>query len=326
MYSEYLDFVENKFETFFKENHYQKEEPVNITSQVDPTVDFVGSKISPLKHYVLEDSIGESGRFLIQNCMKLKSMKYLKTEIPQVFGSYYKCMGTLTEPKPEKMVADLFAFLTGKEYLGILPQDICIRINSADTDLVHAIAGVDPRIVRYVNTVEEKHYRHKYGMKDPLITGRDFNVGIRKRGTGDFFNCATLVIMEAEEKKLAIDMGMSNLSLAMCYFGTDSTLECARIADLMPVKSVEEIKFADALTAVAALLKEDILQHPSKHFQKKFRQYMHALALWKNRLGYSEEAVTTLICEYLEKEYAQDFSAKYEEWLRVIQKGGRLYA
>ena len=55
--NEYLNFVENKFNECFSDKNYKKEEPVLITSQVDKTVDFIGSKISPLKHYLLEDDI-----------------------------------------------------------------------------------------------------------------------------------------------------------------------------------------------------------------------------------------------------------------------------
>lgn len=45
--SEYLDFVEQKFKDCFSSKDYIEEQPVNITSQVDKTVDFIGSKISP---------------------------------------------------------------------------------------------------------------------------------------------------------------------------------------------------------------------------------------------------------------------------------------
>lgn len=60
--SEYLDFVEQKFKDCFSSKDYIEEQPVNITSQVDKTVDFIGSKISPLKKYVLTEDFGENGR------------------------------------------------------------------------------------------------------------------------------------------------------------------------------------------------------------------------------------------------------------------------
>ena len=47
--TEFLDFVESKFDECFSSKGYIYEKPVDITSQVDPTIDFIGSKISPLK-------------------------------------------------------------------------------------------------------------------------------------------------------------------------------------------------------------------------------------------------------------------------------------
>ncbi len=319
-YSDYLDFVEDRFAVFFRSRGYIREEAVDITSQVDPTIDFIGSKISPLKHFIFENNIGEKGRFLIQNCMKLKALKTLQDETFSTFGSYYKCMGTLTEPNLKRMANDLFDFLLGEEYLGISPNDICIRINGQDEDLVEAISEVDHRVARLFNTVDISHYRHKYGMSNPIVTGRDFNFAIKRGKSEDFFNCGTFVVMESEGKKVAVDMGMSNLSIAMCHFGTNTTVECSRMADLICIDSVKMIKFADSITAVATLLKEDVPNHPSKHFQKKFRQYSHALKIWKERLGYSSESILDIMLEYLSREYKHDYSMNRVEWLDILKK------
>lgn len=73
--TDYLDFVESKFSECFSKKGYFHENPVEITSQVDPTIDFIGSKISPLKKYIISDNIPEQGIYLIQNSMKLKSLQ-----------------------------------------------------------------------------------------------------------------------------------------------------------------------------------------------------------------------------------------------------------
>ncbi len=320
MYSDYLDNVEEKFVSFFDSRGYIQEEAVDITSQVDPTIDFIGSKISPLKHYIYEHNIGKEGRFLIQNCMKLKALKTLQDTTFSTFGSYYKCMGTLTEPDLKKMANDLFDFLLDEEYLNISPRNLCIRINAQDEDLVEAISEINPEVAKLFNTVNMKHYRHKYGMNDPVVTGRDFNFAIRRGDTEDFFNCGTFVVMESEGKKIAVDMGMSNLSIAMCHFGKKTTVECSRIADLIDIDSDEMVKFADAITAVATLLKEDVPNHPSKHFQKKFRQYSHALKLWKNKFGFSNERILDVMVEYLYREYKHEYTMKRDEWLDILSK------
>lgn len=316
--SEYLDFVEQKFEDCFSSKGYIEEQPVNITSQVDKTVDFIGSKISPLKKYILTEDFGENGRFLIQNSMKLKSLRYLKETTPQKFGSYYKCMGTLSKPDLEKVVFDMFEYLTYDKYLGIDLDDICIKICSKDDDLMGAIRNVDSKINREIDKTSIEHYRHKYGMSEENITGRDFNIGIRKKGTSDYFSCGTFVLMESPSKKIAIDMGIGNCSLSMCKFGVDSTVQSSRMADLVSIDSIEKEKFADSLIAVSTLLKEDIINHPSKHFRKKFRQYFNALSYWSEKLNISKEEILVYALDYLNLEYKENFSYTDERFAKIL--------
>lgn len=317
--TEYLDFVEEKFVECFSDKGYIQEKSVNITSGVDPTIDFIGSKISPLKKYVLSGTIGSKGRFMIQNSMKLKSLKTLKNTEPTKFGSYYKCMGTLTEPNLEKVVYDTFDCLTNSNYFNIPFRDICIRISSEDEDLLRAIEIVDESIVREIDTVEKRHYRHKYGLDEQMITGRDFNIGIRVKDTDKFFNCGTFVVMETPEKKLAIDMGLGNCSLCMCKFGLDSTVASSRMGDIIKIDSIEKMKFADSLIAVATLLKEDILNNPSKHYKKKFRQFNNCLKYWNQMFGFSDEQLFEMINQYLSAEYKQDDCISVESWQKVLK-------
>lgn len=72
---------------------------------------------------------------------------------------------------------------------------------------MEAISSLDKRIIRKIDTLSMKHYVHKYGMDEYGITGRDFNIGVRKKGTDDFFSCAGFVVMENPIKTIAVDMG-----------------------------------------------------------------------------------------------------------------------
>lgn len=316
--TKYLDFVEDKFAECFSQKGYIKENPVNITSQIDPTVDFIGSKISPLKKYVLNEDFGTFGRYLIQNSMKLKSLEYLKTDIPQKFGCYYKCMGILASPELDRVASDMFTYFMDPNYLNISPEDICIKISSTDEDLMRAIENIDKRVVRMIDQSSIEHYRHKYGMDAEYIYGRDFNVGIRKKGTNEFFSCATFVIMENLDKKIAIDMGIGNCSLSMCNFGTQSTVSSSRMADIIDIDTIEQEKFADSLIAVATLLKEDITNHPSKHFRKKFRQYLSALNYWNEKFNYNSDELVDFMIRYLTIEYRTNFDEREEEFSKVL--------
>jgi len=316
--TEYLDFVEEKFKYCFKEKGYLEEPAANITSQVDPTVDFIGSKISPLKKYLFDEDYDEIGKYIIQDCMKLKALKYLKTDIPQKFGSYYRGMGILAKPELERVVSDTFDYFINPQYLNIPPEEICIKISSKDEDLMSATKNIDPRITRLIDQASIEHYRHQYGMNDENIFGRDFNIGIKNKYTGEFFSCATFVVMEKQSKKLAIDMGISNSALSMCKFGTKSTVSSSRMSDVLEIDSIEKEKFADALIAVSILLKEDITNHQSKHFRKKFRQYLHALYYWNDKFQYNTEELVKFIIKFLNAEYHLNFNPKENEYNKVL--------
>lgn len=316
--TKYLDFVENKFSECFSKKWYIEEKPVNITSQIDKTVDFVGSKISALKKYIIKEDFGEIGRYLIQNSMKLKSLKTLKTNIPQIFGCYYKCMGVLAKPELERVINDTFEYFTSSEYLNIPFEDICIKINSNDKDLMSAIAGIDSRIIREIDKSNIEHYIHKYGMENENITWRDFNIGIRRKWTNDYFSCATFVIMENKHKKIAIDMGISNWSLSMCKFGTNSTIPSSRMADIINIDTIEKEKFADALIAVSILLKENITKHPKKNFRQKFRMYLDALNYWNKKFQYTNDELTNIMIKYLNAEYNYNFDENKENYSKIF--------
>lgn len=75
VYSKYPEFVEEKFYKCFLEKGYLHENPVKITSRVDSSVTFIGSAISPMKKYVLNKTVGEKGRFIIQNSIRTRALK-----------------------------------------------------------------------------------------------------------------------------------------------------------------------------------------------------------------------------------------------------------
>lgn len=302
---EFLNFVEEKFNNCFEKNGYIKEEPVKITSKIDPTVDLVGSKITPLKKYIENNNIPNEGVSLVQNCMKTRVLKFLKDDSIQTFGSCYKGMGTITKYNLDKIVSDTFEYFLDKDYLGIDYNDIRIRLNSSDKDIIESVKRIDKNILCEYNTESIENYLHVYGMDEKKITGRNLNIALRKKGTDNFFDCAAIIVMESPYEKIAIDMGIGNTTLGMCYFNTDNTVKSSRIGDLININNSDMMKLADSIVASSTLLYEDILNHPSKHLRKKFRQYLQAVKYWKEKYNISEEDILSIMKRYIELEYSQ---------------------
>lgn len=316
-YCEYLDYIENAFDEHFSQKGYKREEPVAVSSRVDPTVDFVGSKISALKHFVLSGNIAEQGHYLIQDCFRTKGMKKLKTIEPSKFGSCFRTMGILTNPDVGKVVFDTFDFLINR--IGIKPQDLLIKINTDDKDLIAVTNSVAGNIQREENAVDS-HYQHKYGLDEQGIFGRDFNIAVRKQRTGEFVTVGTVVLMEQNNRKIGVDMGIGNLALAMCNFGRDNTLAVSRIADVIDVDGIETQRLADALMGLALLQKEhvhDISSHAdrtAKTCRWKFNKYEDAVVYWKSQFGLSDEQILEYMQRYIDLEFKKNSYRSEVTW------------
>lgn len=316
---EYLDYIENAFDGHFYQKGYQREEPVEVSSRVDPTIDFVGSKISPLKHFVISGNISEQGHYLIQDCFRTKGMKKLKTLEPSKFGSCFRIMGTLTKPDVEKVVFDTFDYLVNE--VGIKPQDLMIKINTDDEDLMAATRSAAGNIPRDENAVDA-HYRHRYGLDELGIFGRDFNIAARKQKTDGFVSVATVVLMEQNNRPIGVDMGIGNLSLAMCNFGKDNTLTVSRMADVINIDGIETQRLADSLMGLALMQKEhvrDLSTHAdraSKNFRWKFNKYQDAVVYWKSQFELSDEEVLEYMQRYIDLEFKNNNYKSEATWLR----------
>lgn len=316
---DYLDFVETQWKNYFLEKGYIEETAVKITSKVDSSVSLVGSTTSPLKKYILEDNIGNPGRFIIQNCMRTQGMKNLKTEKPQVFGSYFKCMGILKEYSYDNLVETVFVafdYLLNK--LMISPCNIRIRISAADKDLIAAIKDVDGSIVREIDTFSPKYYTHVYGNNILGIYGRNFNIAIRKNGTNEFYDIGNVIIMENDKKKYSIEMGFGNQTLSMTYFGVDSTVAGSRLADFFTIRDVPSMKLADAIISTAVLQYEKVDQNgTSDYFKRLLRQYYaEVINYWKYGLNIDDEMIINYINSFIAAEYEDTSFSGRNTWNR----------
>lgn len=315
---EYLDYVEGEFDGRFSQKGYRKEEPVEVSSRIDSTVDFVGSKISPLKRLVLNGNISDQGHYLIQDCFRTKGIKKLTTPESSRFCSCFRIMGTLTNPDVEKIVFDTFDYLVNG--IGINSQDLLIKINANDRDLIAATSSVAGNIRRAENATDA-HYQHSYGLDEQGIFGRDFNIAVRKRGTDEFVSAGTVVLMEQHGRKIGIDMGIGNLTLSMCNFGKDNTPAVSRMADVFYVDSIETQQFADCLMGLALLQKEHvhtISRHTDmgKTFRWKYKKYENAVVFWKSQLGLSDEQVLGYMKRYIDLEFKINNYESEATWLR----------
>jgi hypothetical protein len=302
--TQYLDFVEHQFEKCFHDNGFIKEAPVKITSGVDHTVHLVGSCISPLKKYVLSGTIGDAGRFLIQNCMRTRGIKNIMNTELTIYGCYFKNMGIVAEPDSlQKVVSSSFDYLLN--YLNLSHHDLRIRISSQDKDLLESIENVDNEVIREIDTMSENYYRHKYGLDEYGIFGRNFNIAMRKRGTNFFNDLGNIIVMENNKKKFAIEMGFGNQTFAMSHFAVECNVESSRMADIFEINSIERIKLADSMIGASILQYEGVHDDAkcSRKLKRILRQYCSALEYWKNKLAIHDELIVDYMKGFISLEF-----------------------
>ena len=205
--------------------------------------------------------------------------------------------------------------------IGIKPQDLLIKINADDKDLIVVTNSVVGNICREENATDA-HYRHKYGLDEQGIFGRDFNIALRKQKTDEFVTVGTVVLMEQNNRKIGVDMGIGNLSLAMCNFDKDNTLTVSRMADIIYIDNIGKQRFADSLMGLALLQKEHVqnisshADRASKNFRWKFNKYEDAVVYWKSQFELSDEQVLEYMQRYIDLEFKDNNYESEATWLR----------
>jgi hypothetical protein len=244
-------------------------------------------------------------------------MRTLETIEPNKYGSCFRTMGTLTQPNLERAVFDTFGYLEGG--VGIRRKDLLVKINPNDKDLMAAIRSAAGDICREEGAADA-HYRHKYGLGD--ILGRDFNIAARVGGTDEFVSVGTVVLMEqtGRARTIAVDMGIGNLSLARCNFGTDNTLAVSRMADVFPIDCIEKQRLADSLMGLALLQKEHVREisynGPGRNLRWIYNKYKKAAVYWKEHFRLSDQEVLRYMNEYIFLEFGDNSFKSEATWTK----------
>lgn len=320
MYKEYLDFVEGSFYQYFSRNGYINESAVGITSQIDDSVTFIGSATSPMKKHILNKTIGDKGMFILQNSLRNRGLKKQQLSEYSMYGSYFISMGAYVEYNQlSKLVLNTFDYLVN--YIKIPTNDIGIRINSKDKDLISSIKDISPEIFREYDTFEEKYYRHNFGLVEKNIYGRNFNICVRKKNTDTFLDIGNVIIIENDSEKLAVELALGNCTISMSHFGVDSTVESSRMGDILEINSIGKMKFADSIIVCSILLYEDVKRIRTSRWPiYLFRKYCTSLDYWKNKYQIPDKKIVELIRKFLIAEYKANICLSDEEIIKYFRK------
>ena len=155
-----VNLLSNRFIDFYSTLEYDKINSVSISSGVDPTVRFIGSHISVMKPFFLDDKIPEKGLYIIQDCIRTQNLRILfEDNSSSKWGSFFTSMGCLVQPsKLDDLVKHLNSFLSTE--LNIDYENIKLRINKEYEDLIIAASKYFPDSTLEINTMWPKYFRH----------------------------------------------------------------------------------------------------------------------------------------------------------------------
>lgn len=299
---EKLTLIQNEYTTFLREKGYNENKPVKITSGVDKSVVLVGSTISVLKPKLLNNSIHKNGEFLFQRAIRTQPLKVMTVNQTSEWSSYFDATGLLVPQNlGEKLVYDVLFFLINK--LNLSKDDIMIRINCNDTDLMGIVKNVRDMCNVEMNTREEKYYKHRYGLDEYGIYGRNFNIALKDKKACEYKDIGNIIIIENQNKKFGIECAIGINALLMRMEGLKTSIEASSISDIVKLKSPTQHKFADCLSVVSHLAYENVEGLKKRNPIYLYRKYLKYLEYWSEELNLKREDVIAMIKNYLKMEY-----------------------
>ena len=259
----------DSFLRFFTARGLESVAPVAVTSGVDPSVRFVGSTISVLKPHIAEPP--RPGLCLAQPAMRTQNLARLITDPePLEWSSTFLALGTLSPPDQLGWTLEQArTWLT--ESVGADAEDLMIRADSRDEDLIAAVLGSGwPQLE--LDGYEARRYRHRFGLEG--IGGRNVNLAVRRGDRLD--DIANVILIEADGAPVAVEFAIGVSACLARLDGLDHPLQASPVADVLPTSTERQRRLADAVAAIALLTGEG-LRPVSRGRGGILRRYLHAV-------------------------------------------------
>ena len=250
---------------------------VPVSCRIDKSVFLVGSTISVLKQYLLADN-PVPHCVLLQPAIRTQRLLPMERgeEIHSIYGSYFLAMGTLAPYESLALTTEiacnyLCALIDGCRH------DLLLRVSATDSDLL--------RVCRQAGATEVDsqpltYYRHRYGLADQGIFGRNFNIAIPARS--GHWDVGNIIVIERHGVPYAVEFAMGMSTLLTHLYRLPHTMLGNVVADVLPMGNWEEYQLGDCLSVVGCLRQEGVMPR-SSHMQgrilKRYQRVMNGLCL-----------------------------------------------
>ena len=300
---DHVESLVTDFKDYYSLLGYKEEPPVQISSGVDPTVRFIGSHISVFKPYLGENNVPTPGIFMRQNCLRTRNAdKLLDDDYFPSWGSYFPSIGAITPPERLQEACDETFDLFEKQ-LAISPENLLIRISSADTDLIDACKQRYGGDNLEIDSRKPEYYRHNIGMEG--VRGRNFNIALRNPNGEGFADIGNIILLEDAQKQLGVEIALGSTTILKQLYGLDHVQDCTPVIGLNTENETIRRKFEDAIITSAVLYREGLRPFGQNNRNRILKQYVRSLSYFRAKSGISIENLSQIVSNFEKREFPE---------------------
>jgi hypothetical protein len=313
----HIEWIVGSFKDHFSSLGYKEEPPALISSGVDSSVRFIGSPISVLKPYLLGKQIPDQGVFMRQDCIRTRNAdKLLDDDFSPVWGSYFPNMGAITTPeRASDGCNEAFDFFEKK--LGITPENLLIRINSVDKDLLEICRKRYGDKNLEIDSKKSNYYRHQIGIEGFL--GRNCNIALRNSNGEGFSDVANLIIIENEGKSTCLEISIGTTTILKELYGLDHVLDGTPVEGLESVDQKFRRKFEDAIITSSVLFQEGLRPFGQHNRNRILKQYVRSLSYFRAKTGMSTEGLLQVVAGFEARQFPNSRQKNAEIIIEIVK-------
>lgn len=308
--------LEKKFELFFMEHGYLKLDPVGITSGIDKTVYLINSATNLFKSYF-------SGRnvcvFVIQPSMRTQNLNdYYREEYESEYPTCFESYGVYVSTEHiKKLISDTIAFFVS---IGFEIPRMRVRASFEDSVLLEAIESSTLKNMITMDKRTEK-YDHVYGLG---ITGRAIKLDYYQEWQMKHKNLCYFIIIYVDGVPKGAELATSDQLILMRLKNQKYAISVAKVAELLPVGTFEQRRFADSIVGAANMIFEGIRPNSSNTNGRTLKKYIKAISYFGDMLDIPLTERSTIIERYIHLCFAtkvdREVITRYLSQLNISRK------
>ena len=300
---EHVELLIADFKKYYSSLGYKEEPAVLISSGIDPTVRFIGSHISVFKPYLIEKRIPNPGLFIRQECIRTRNKDRLLDDsyFPK-WGSYFTSIGAVTPPERlYEACNETFNFF--EKRLVISPENILIRINSADLDLIDVCRQHYGEQNLEIDSRKPEYYRHKLGIEG--ISGRSFNIALRNPNGEEFSDVGNIILFEDTKEQLGVETALGSTTILKQLYGLDHVQDCTPVMGLKLEDEAIRRKFEDSIITSTVLYQEGLRPLGQNTRNRILKQYIKSLSYFRAKSGMNIDDLFQIVSDFEKRQFPE---------------------